>query len=166
MTSPERTAPWIAAPTATHSMGSTPLSGALPNVSSTNLRTRGIRVCPPIRIILLTSPRVSFASSITLFIGALIRSTIGRARSSNLARVNVKWRCLSCIMNGRSTSVVTSVESSIFAFSAASFSRVIAILSVLRSIPLCRLNSSIRYPTTALSMSAPPVLVSPLVAST
>ena len=83
-TSPARTAPCIAAPIATASIGSTPLSAGFPMVSSTNFLTRGIRVIPPMRITLSMSFGVSLASCITRRIGSLALSTIGRASSSNL----------------------------------------------------------------------------------
>src|SRR5256885_8056725 len=49
LTSPARTAPWIAAPTATTSSGLTPLCGSLSKISVTICWTRGIRVEPPTR---------------------------------------------------------------------------------------------------------------------
>ena len=62
--------------------------------------------------------------------------------------------------------VCVALESSIFAFSAASFILCIAILSLDRSIPFPLANSSTMYFTKALSKSSPPSLLSPLVAST
>ena len=62
-TSPVSTPPCMAAPVATHSIGSTPLSGCRPIISSTNFCTRGILVIPPIKIILSMFLGVSFASS-------------------------------------------------------------------------------------------------------
>ena len=47
LTSPVRTAPWMAAPTATTSSGLTPLCGSLPKISLTICWTRGMRVEPP-----------------------------------------------------------------------------------------------------------------------
>ena len=64
-------------------------------------------------------------------------------------------------MNGRLISVSITVESSIFAFSAASRTLVIAVLSWDRSIPSFFLNSSTTKSMTALSMSVPPRCVSP-----
>ena len=54
-------------------------------------------------------------------------------------------------------------ESSIFAFSAASFNLCKANLSDFRSIPFSFLNSDKRYSTIVLSKSSPPKNVSPLV---
>ena len=70
---------------------------------------------------------------------------------------------LSAVIKGRLMSVCSAAESSILAFSAASFNLCNANLSDLRSIPLSFLNSPIRYSTTALSKSSPPKNVSPLV---
>src|SRR6266704_2578204 len=66
-------------------------------------------------------------------------------------------------MNGRLISVSIICESSILAFSAASFSRCSAILSLLRSILFFFLNSSISQSTILWSTSSPPKWVSPLV---
>ena len=60
-------------------------------------------------------------------------------------------------------SVSRTVESSIFAFSAASFSLCIAILSFVTSTPWSFLNSSEIYFTRTSSISVPPSSVSPLV---
>src|SRR6267143_1080653 len=66
-------------------------------------------------------------------------------------------------MNGRLISVSIICESSILAFSAASFSRCSAILSLLRSMLFFFLNSSISQSTMRWSTSSPPRCVSPLV---
>ena len=50
-TSPLKTPPWIAAPTATTSSGFTPLLGAFPKNFSTASCTAGIRVDPPTKMI-------------------------------------------------------------------------------------------------------------------
>ncbi len=79
-------------------------------------------------------------------------------------------RCLgplaSAVMNGRLMSVVRVLDSSTFAFSAASRTRCVAILSFLRSMPVWRWNSFSMYSTNTLSMSVPPSCVSPLVLTT
>ena len=62
-TSPASTPAWIAAPAATASIGSTPLSGTFPNCVSMNFCTAGILVGPPIRIIFPMSAASSFASA-------------------------------------------------------------------------------------------------------
>ncbi len=71
-------------------------------------------------------------------------STKSCISSSNLARVMVMSRCLgpvlSAVMKGRLTLVCTMLESSILAFSAASFNLCMAIRSVLRSMPVSLLN--------------------------
>ena len=145
-TSPARTPPWIAAPAATHSMGSTPPSTFFPIMDSTNFCTIGILVGPPTSIILSMSSCSIFASSNACFVGSLHLSIIGVTSSSSFALESVIVRCLgpdaSAVMYGRFISVVTVVESSIFAFSHASLSLCIAILSFLKSIPFPFLNSS------------------------
>ena len=70
---------------------------------------------------------------------------------------------LSAVINGRLISVCSAEESSIFAFSAASFNLCKASLSDFKSMPLSFLNSEIKYSTTALSKSSPPKNVSPFV---
>ena len=72
------------------------------------------------------SPLCSFASSIACLIGAPHLWMIGSTISSSFARVSVVFRWSGpdavAVMNGRLMSVVSVVESSIFAFSAASLS--------------------------------------------
>ena len=86
---------------------------------------------------------------------------------SKRARVSFMVRCLgpvaSAVMNGRLISVSSSVDSSILAFSAASFSRCSAIWSFERSMPWSRLNSAMIQSMTRWSMLSPPRWVSPLV---
>ena len=66
--------------------------------------------------------------------------------SSNLARVSFRSRCFgpeaSAVMNGRLIGVSIMLESSIFAFSAASNRRCALIVSAERSMPLSFLNSA------------------------
>ena len=69
-------------------------------------------------------------------------------------------------MNGRFTSVCIADDSSHFAFSAASRTRCIAILSLCRSMPVFDLNSSMMYFEIVSSKSSPPRWVSPFVAFT
>ena len=70
---------------------------------------------------------------------------------------------LSAVIKGRFISVCAADESSIFAFSAASFNLWSASLSDFKSIPLSFLNSDNKYSTIVLSKSSPPKKVSPLV---
>ena len=70
------------------------------------------------------------------------------------------------VMNGRLMSVDVVDDSSILAFSAASFSRCSAIESCDRSIPWSRLNSDTSQSMSTWSKSSPPKCVSPLVAFT
>ena len=116
------------------------------------------------------SPLLCPASFSAASIGGTVRSMSGCVSCSSLARVSVMLRCFgplaSAVMNGRLTSVCSTEESSIFAFSAASFRRCRAMRSLRRSIPSCFLNSSARKSMIAWSKSSPPRWVSPLVAWT
>ena len=70
---------------------------------------------------------------------------------------------LSAVIKGKFISVCSAAESSILAFSAASFNLCRASLSDFKSIPESFLNSVIKYSTIVLSKSSPPKKVSPLV---
>ena len=146
-TSPAMIPAWMAAPIATASMGSTPDSGSFPITSPTNFFTSGILVGPPTITILFMSPFDSFASSSAFSTDGLHRSIMGPISSSSLALVMRISRFFapeegSCAINGRLMSVSITVESSIFAFSAASLTLVMAVLSWERSVPSFFLNSS------------------------
>ena len=127
LTSPASTPAWIAAPMATTSSGLTPLCGSLPNIALTASTTAGIRVMPPTRMTSSMSAGLSPASFIAARTGPLVFSTRSLTRSSSLARVRVITRCFgplaSAVIYGRLISVEAVVDSSIFAFSAASFRR-------------------------------------------
>ncbi len=116
------------------------------------------------------SPALMPASLIAMRHGSMVRSIRSSTRLSNLARVTLTARCLgpdwSAVMYGRLISVCALEESSILAFSAASFSRCSARMSFLRSMPLSFLNSSHTYSIRRWSKSSPPRKVSPLVEST
>ena len=62
VTSPDSTAPWIAAPAATASSGFISFLGSLPKNSFTFSCTRGILVWPPTKITSLISEVDNFAS--------------------------------------------------------------------------------------------------------
>src|SRR5439155_60739 len=133
-TSPASTPPWIAAPIATTSSGFTPLWGSLPKKLLTISWTLGIRVWRPSRITSSISEGLSPASFRACSIGGMVRLTRSSTSCSSFARVSVMFRCLgpdwSAVMNGRLISVCITVDSSIFAFSAASLSRCRAIGSL------------------------------------
>ena len=90
--------------------------------------------------------------------------------SFSFARLSFISRCFgplwSAVMNGRLIWVSWVVESSIFAFSAASYSRWREFLSADRSIPWSRLYSATIHSTIALSQLSPPRWLSPAVALT
>ena len=167
LTSPFKTAPWIAAPAATTSSGFTPRCGSLPKKFLTVSMIFGIRVIPPTKITSSMSPALSPASFKAAWHGAIVRLTRSSTKDSNLARVSFTFKCFgpeaSAVMNGKFTSVCMEDDNSIFAFSAASFKRCKAIVSLRRSIPASFLNSSARYSIIRLSKSSPPRNVSPLV---
>jgi len=169
-TSPDKTPPWIAAPIATHSSGLIPLSGSFPVIFLTASWTAGTLVDPPTNNTLCKSFAVTPASFIAFSTGILVASIKSLINSSNFALVNVMSKCFgpvaSAVMNGKLICVCCIPESSILAFSAASFSLCIAILSVFRSIPLDFLNSDTKYSIILSSKSSPPSLVFPFVANT
>ena len=145
-TSPVRTPPCRAAPRATHSSGLIPLKGSLPMKLLTASWTAGIRVEPPTSSTLPISEGLRPASERALRTGPMVASTRSAVSSLNLARVMVISKCLgpvaSAVMKGRFTLVWVMPERSHFAFSAASFRRWCAILSLRRSMPLVFWKSS------------------------
>ena len=165
LTSPDRTAPWMAAPMDTHSMGSIPRWILGPTTDSTKFWTMGILVGPPTMMILSILSEESLASLMACSIGPLQRLTMGSTSSSSLARVMVWIRCFgpdaSDAMNGRLISVCIVVDSSILAFSQASRTLQKAMLSFARSMPVSFWNSPMTYLVRASSMSDPPSWVSP-----
>ena len=166
-TSPLRTPPWIAAPMATTSSGLTPLFASLPKNCFTFCWMRGILVCPPTKITSSIWAAVLSASANAWRQGSIVLSTSSVINCSSLARFRVKLRCLgplaSAVIKGRLISVCRTVDSSIFAFSAASLIRCRAILSCWRSIPWSFLNSSHTQSIIFWSKSSPPRWVSPAV---
>ena len=127
LTSPVNTPPWIAAPTATTSSGLTPLEGALPKNSSTFFCTAGIRVEPPTKITSLMSDALTFAFFNARRQGSMVACTRWSVNCSNCDRVKVLTKCFGIPstgnMYGKLISVEVELESSILAFSAASFRR-------------------------------------------
>ena len=127
-TSPARTPPWIAAPIATTSSGFTPFDGSLPPKSAfTASTTAGMRVIPPTRTTSSISDGFRPASFSAAITGAFVFSIRSATSDSSFALVNVTTTCFgpvaSAVMYGRLISVWPVPESSIFAFSAASFRR-------------------------------------------
>ncbi len=165
--SPPRMPPWTAAPTATTSSGFTPLWGSRAKIWRTISCTRGMRVEPPTS----TTSSMSFgarpASASARSHGLTVLCRMSSTSCSNFARVSFRTRCFgpaaSAVMNGRLISVSSTVESSIFAFSAASFRRCRASFWRARSIPWSFLNSAMIQSIRRWSMLSPPRCVSPLV---
>ena len=125
---------------------------------------------PPTSSTLPSSDAVIPASLRAFCTGIAVLSTRSWVSSSNLALVRSISKCFGpsavAVMKGRLMLVVVALESSFLAFSAASLSLCIAILSPERSMPSCFLNSLTIQSITLLSKSSPPRRVSPLVAST
>ncbi len=169
-TSPPSTPACRAAPIATHSSGLIPLNGSLLESFLTASCTDGIREEPPTIRILLMSLKLRLASESACLTGPTVFSTRSAVSSSNFARVRVISRCFgplaSAVMNGRLICVEVMPESSIFAFSAASFRRCMAILSPERSMPFDFLNSETIQSMTRWSKSSPPRWLLPAVART
>ena len=149
LTSPAKTAPCIAAPNATHSSGFTPLFGSLPKNSLTVSTIFGIRVMPPTKTTSSISLAVTPASFNAALQGSIVLFIKSSTKLSSFALVNLRVKCLgpeaSAVIKGKFTSVCAVEESSILAFSAASFNLCNANLSDFKSIPLSFLNSSIKY---------------------
>ena len=99
--------------------------------------------------------------------GGIVLAIRSSTSASSFALVSFKLICfgpvLSAVINGKLISVCSAEDSSILAFSAASFNLWRASLSDFKSIPLSFLNSAIKYSTIELSKSSPPKNVSPLV---
>ena len=146
--SPVKTAPWIAAPSATHSSGLMFLSGSLPKIFLTSSTTIGTRVEPPTSKTWSMSDADMFASFKTWRTGSTVFCTRSSINCSNFARVKSMSKCFGpsapAVMYGRLMFAFWREESSIFAFSAASFKRCIATGSFFKSIPSFFLNSSAR----------------------
>jgi hypothetical protein len=126
-TSPPKTPACTAAPTATTSSGFTVWFGVLPSKVSTSFCTAGILVEPPTRTFWLISDAVNSASFKQVSIGVLQRSINVEHNSSNFALVNSFSRCFGpsgvTEINGKLIALWLKVDSSIFAFSAASVKR-------------------------------------------
>ena len=169
-TSPWKIPPCTAAPSATTSSGFTLWFGSLPKKSFTISLTFGMRVIPPTNTTSSISPGDKSASFNAFLIGSMVREIRSSTSASSFARLSLIAKCFgpvaSAVMYGRLISVSMLLDSSIFAFSAASFKRCSAKVSLRRSTLLSFLNSSARYSITRLSKSSPPKNVSPLVALT
>ncbi len=126
-TSPDNTAPCTAAPIATTSSGFTVRLGSLPNSFFTASCTLGMRVEPPTSTTSSICSAVTPASFMHLRAGSSERSIRSSTIASSLARESFRLRCLgpvaSAVRNGRLISDSFALDSSIFAFSAASLRR-------------------------------------------
>ena len=116
---------------ATTSSGFTPVCGSRPKNSFTFSRTRGMRVMPPTSTTSAMSLASMPASLSACLQGSIVRWMRSSTSFSRSARVIVSTRwsgvvappSMRAVMNGWLISVVWAEDSSIFAFSAASFSR-------------------------------------------
>ena len=72
------------------------MNGDFPTSDSIAVWTAGIRVEPPTRITLSTSPLPIPASFIALLVGAIVFSTNLEVKSSNLALESERSRCSGC----------------------------------------------------------------------
>ena len=167
LTSPVNTPPWIAAPIATTSSGLTSLDGSLPNSFLTSSWTQGILVEPPTSNTLSISLDVNLASFNAFLTGSVVDSTKSLIKSSNLALVKIKFKwsgpSVPWDINGNDISVEVIPLRSFLAFSAASLTLCIAILSLVKSTPDSFLNSSVIHSITLSSKSSPPKWLLPLV---
>ena len=171
LTSPLSTPACRLAPMATTSSGLTDWFGSLPPESSfTRSRTAGIRVEPPTRMIWSMSPTPVPPSLSTERKGSRQRSSRSWVRRWNSARVSDSSRWSGpawlAVMYGMLMFVLVACDSSILAFSAASWRRCLAILSLPRSTPFLFLNWPMSQSTMRWSQSSPPRRASPLVAFT
>ena len=152
---------------ATTSSGFTLLFGSFPKKFLTVSIIFGILVIPPTRTTSFISAAEKPESFKAVLHGSNVLSTKLWTNASSFALVNFKFKCLgpvlSAVINGKFISVCAADESSIFAFSAASFNLCRASLSDFKSMPLSFLNSLARYSTMASSKSSPPKKVSPFV---
>ena len=162
--------PWIAAPIETASSGFTERLPSFPKIVFTTSWTFGIREEPPTNNTSSILSAVRPASESAFLQGSFVLSYNSSVICSNWARVKVFWRCFgpvaSAVIYGRLISVVVWFESAIFAFSAASRKRCIAIGSLPRSIPVSFLNSAMSQSEITRSQSSPPSFVSPFVERT
>ena len=147
-----------------------PLNGSLPISPLTASWTAGILEEPPTIRTLSISPIERPESESAWRTGPIVLSTRSAVSSLNFALVRVRSRCLgpvaSAVIYGRLIAVEVTPESSILAFSAASFNLCIAILSLERSTPDSLLKLEISQSMTLLSKSSPPRRLLPAVART
>ena len=124
-TSPCNTPACIAAPMATTSSGFTDLLGSFPKKFLTSSIILGILVIPPTSTISSISLAERPASLRAVSHGGIVLLIKSSTRASNFALVIFKFMCLgpvlSAVIKGRFISVCAAEESSILAFSAASF---------------------------------------------
>ncbi len=129
-----------------------------------------MRVEPPTRITWSIDFMSTPASLTAIVNGARQRSMRSDVIRSNSERVSFSSRCSGpsavAVTNGRLIVVSVVCDSSIFAFSAASFRRWSAIRSWARSTPCLFLNWVTSQSMTRWSQSSPPRCVSPCVAFT
>ena len=168
--SPAKIPAWIAAPIATTSSGLTVWFGFLPVKDSTNAWIAGIRVDPPTNTTSFMSDlskRASFSAFSTGIRHLEIKFSPNFSKVSLVNSVSICFGPVaSAVINGKEIFVFSTVDNSIFAFSAASVKRCKAWISFDKSIPSFCLNWLINQLTKTLSKSSPPKFVSPAVERT
>ena len=119
--------------------------GSFPKKFLTSSITLGILVIPPTKITSLISLADNPASLRAVLQGGIVLPIKSSTKASNFALVIFILICfgpvLSAVINGKLISVWAAEDSSIFAFSAASFNLCNASLSAFKSIPFSFLNS-------------------------
>ena len=119
--------------------------GSFLKISLTCSWILGIRVEPPTKITSSIFDAVRPASLIALIHGSTVLSIRSETNSSNLARVNVRFKCFgpdeSAVTKGRLISACLELDSSVLAVSADSRRRCNAMGSFFKSTPSDFLNS-------------------------
>mmetsp|Transcript_29745 Transcript_29745/g.45987 ORF Transcript_29745/g.45987 Transcript_29745/m.45987 type:complete len:380 (+) Transcript_29745:384-1523(+) len=165
--SPQRTAPWTAAPYATASSGLIPLLSSFPlKKSLRSCWTLGIRVEPPTRTMSSISLFLSLASARTASTGLRVLLNRSMLNSSNFARLIFSEKSNPSVSPSTSTWASGWEDSCRFAASQALRRRARALWSLEMSTLFFFLISSTKCFIMRLSKSSPPRWVSPFVATT
>mmetsp|Transcript_12232 Transcript_12232/g.27785 ORF Transcript_12232/g.27785 Transcript_12232/m.27785 type:complete len:383 (-) Transcript_12232:588-1736(-) len=166
LTSPARTPPCTAAPSATTSSGFTVTFGSRPVSERTRACTAGMRVDPPTSTISSMSFLSNVASSIAFLTGVIVFLNRSLFSSSKRARVSGSDRSTPSTRFSISTRTWCCVDRARFARSHSRRSFCSARLSVDTSFEYFLLMSLRKYSITRWSKSSPPRWVSPFVDTT